>query len=460
MSERALFSSALAAEYAEGELLGDPSGEIFEVSIDSRTCRPGSLFVPLPGEKTDGHLYIEQAFTRGAEAAFVEKGFFGKQAAVIPGKNVILVKDTLRALQKLAEAYLAGRQNIITVGVTGSNGKTTTKELIGSILRTLGPLVVSEGNYNSDIGVALSVFKVTDVHRYAVFEMGMNRAGEMREIAGIVKPRAALITNVGSAHIGILGSIEAIAKEKKEIFSYFSGSETGYVYEEEPFLSFLTADVKGAVVPYGPAHTPGFEGSSDLGLKGSILTFDEGSIKLSLPGQYNVMNALGAIALGRGLGATFDQLKKGIESVVPLSGRGEVIEGSVTVIKDCYNANPESLKQALSFVSSLGWEGEKVAVVGSLKELGEFTMELHLEAASDLLNAHLDLVFLYGNETYDTWREYETTRPGTSFWTRDMEELKNFLRQKIKTGTLVLIKGSRSNVLEQVMDSLVTKEQG
>ena len=466
MSNRELFSFSAAAETVGGELAGAKSGVFHSVSIDSRTCGQGSLFVPLPGERTDGHRYIGGAFNKGAVCSFVEEAFYSRNRnALLPlleagGLALIVVGNTLSSLQKLAQDYLSRRQNVITIGVTGSNGKTTTKEFIGAGLRGKGAVMVSQGNFNSDIGVSLSAFQVTDEHSFAVFEMGMNRPGEMREIAGIVKPFAALVANIGTAHIGILGSKDNIAREKKEIFSFFSGRETAFIYENEPYFSYLSEGVRGKVVPYGPGHTDGFVGIEERGLSGTGLQFENGSITLRLAGEHNALNALGALTLCRSLGAEFEDVKKGFESVQPLSGRGEVIEGPVTVIKDCYNANPESLKRALSLMESLAWYGRKIAVIGAMKELGERSGDLHRLAAGFLLDAHLDSVLLYGTEVRAAWEIMEEERPGLAFWTDDFAALKHRVSIEAKPGSLVLLKGSRATELERLMEVLCEQKQG
>jgi UDP-N-acetylmuramoyl-tripeptide--D-alanyl-D-alanine ligase len=234
------------AKATGGETVRVSSGgdlEVSSVSIDTRSSRPGGLFIPLPGTKTDGHVYISDASEKGAAAALVKRSKWREgpegSGPLRPEMAVILVEDTLVALQTLANRYLSRFPELTRIGITGSNGKTTTKELVGSILSHHAPTMTSAGNYNSEIGVPLSVFEVEPEHRFAVFEMAMNHPGEMDTLADIVRPHAALITNIGTAHIEQMHSKKAIAKEKRKIFKHFSGQQKGFLCESEPFYNFL-----------------------------------------------------------------------------------------------------------------------------------------------------------------------------------------------------------------------------
>jgi UDP-N-acetylmuramoyl-tripeptide--D-alanyl-D-alanine ligase len=224
---------------------------VSSVAIDSRKVEQDALFIPLPGARVDGHDFIGAAAKLGAKLVLVaEQKWPALEAACLAlaaaqGTRFILVANTLTALQDLAYYHINRFPDLVRIGVTGSSGKTTTKEIIGRILSQAGETAVNEGNLNSDIGLPLAIFKVKPVHRYAVFEMGMSYPGEMDGLARLIRPHYALVTNIGQAHLEQLGSQEGIAREKKKIFKYFSGKEKGFIYEDEPFYSLLRAFLMG-----------------------------------------------------------------------------------------------------------------------------------------------------------------------------------------------------------------------
>ena len=252
--------------------------------------------------------------------------------------------------------HLGRLPSVTRVGVTGSNGKTTTKEIIGGILTRHASTAVNEGNLNSEIGLPMACFGVGPRHRYAVLEMGMNRVGEMDILADIVRPDLALITNIGTAHIGLLGSQDAIAAEKKRIFAHFDGRQTGFLPEGERYGAFLAEGVRGKMVVFGPGSTPGFERSESMGLGGTLIHWEGFRIRFPLFGPHNLANALGALSVARELGVPNAEIRDGLEAVAPLFGRSQVINGPVTVIADCYNANPDSMARSLEFLESLALE--------------------------------------------------------------------------------------------------------
>ncbi|MDR3201262.1 MAG: UDP-N-acetylmuramoyl-tripeptide--D-alanyl-D-alanine ligase, partial [Spirochaetales bacterium] len=331
MSEK-LFTLYEAAVMTDGKL--DPGSrgfedeKIFSVVVDSREARPGSLFVPLKGERTDGHLHIADAFERGCRVCLVDKSFFDEHcgefsayADRFPGCAFLLVDSPLAALQTLAARYMEGRK-VVRIGISGSNGKTTTKEITGAILAQEAPFFMNRGNLNSEIGLPLSVFEMKDEADFAVFEMGMNHEGEMDTLVDIVRPQAALITNIGTAHIGMMGSLGNIAAEKKKLFLALSPKQKAYVYEGESFKDFLKDGVAAEVLPFGEKSTTGFDDCEDLGLEGYSFSLGDRIVRFPLPGIYNLRNALGAVSLCRGLGISEKAIQAGLQSVKPLFGRG------------------------------------------------------------------------------------------------------------------------------------------
>jgi len=433
---------------------------IDSVSIDSRTCEKGALFVPLKGENTDGHLYLRDAAEKGARLCFTAEEYWRENQNVLAeitdefGTEFLSVKDPLTALQRTAEYYLDGIKNVRRIGITGSSGKTTTKELIGAVLSEKGHAVVSEGNLNSEIGVCLAAFQVENGKDFAVFELGMNRIGEMDILARIVKPEVAVITNIGSAHIGLLGSRKTIALEKKKIFSLFSDDGVGFIHEDEPFFSLLASEVKGTIYPYGRKTLDGFEYSRNLGLEGMILGWRGLEIPLALPGEIHIDNACAAIAVALHLGIGDQEIAAGLAKVRPLFGRGEIRRGPVDLICDYYNANPESMGEAIGFLHSLETEGRKIVLLGDMKELGDYARQAHLEVGEKLLAQPVDMVFLIGEQMKRVYDQLASTFGDRVFWGDNPEKLAEQLKSILKRGDILLLKGSRAAALEEIEKKL------
>jgi UDP-N-acetylmuramoyl-tripeptide--D-alanyl-D-alanine ligase len=425
------------------------------VTVDSRTAREGSLFVALPGSNCDGHSFVEAAFRNGACAALVEcqklEAFNLSGIAESLGKTLIVVDNSLEGLQKAAGAYLEKFPGLLKIAITGSSGKTTTKEIAAKIIGIEKRVTMNPGNYNSEIGLPLAVFNLRPGDEIGVFEMGMNHEGEIADLARVLNPDIALITNIGSAHIGILGSKEAIAKEKKNIFSKFNGKGVALLPADSPYRDFLAQGVRGRVSFYGESSFAELGGVRDLGLDGSEIIWDGKQARFALPGKYNLANALAAIAIAREIPVSAGAVRQGIESVKPLFGRGEIIRGKATVIQDCYNSNPESLAGALEFCESLDWPGRRVYIIGEMLELGENSEKAHEGMGRLLADSKADMVFLYGKETAAAVKE-----PGTGrfFHTCRIDELSAAVNAYVRDGDLVLLKGSRGCALERVFGGL------
>jgi UDP-N-acetylmuramoyl-tripeptide--D-alanyl-D-alanine ligase len=448
------------SQAVKGKLVSSTEGGGFSsVAIDSRAVEPGGLFIALEGSKRDGHEFVGAAFDAGASAAMVSAGkledaFLGFPALIRRGKGTfIAVENTLAGLQNAAAAYLAKFPGLLRVGLTGSAGKTTTKEIAAAVIGTEKKVVMNSGNLNSETGLPLSVFQVRSHHEVGIFEAGMNRRGEIAELAAVLKPNIALITNIGSAHIGILGSKWAIAKEKKNIFSRFTGNETALIPAGDEFSEYLAEGVNGKTVFYGSgagdAAFPELENIRDLGLEGTEITWAGRACRFGLPGNFNLKNALAALAIAREIPVGAEGVRRGLESVKPLFGRSEILYGTVTVIRDCYNSNPESLEAAVSFCDNLEWPGRRVYVIGSMLELGERSEEAHRRAGRILSASLAEKVFLYGPET-ETTAAVLAYGSFPFFQTDRMEDLEDALEDFVRPGDLVLLKGSRGCALERL----------
>ncbi|MFQ3621324.1 MAG: UDP-N-acetylmuramoyl-tripeptide--D-alanyl-D-alanine ligase [Spirochaetales bacterium] len=465
--DNVLFYYPEVVRLVEGKAYHLPFAEregITKVISDSREATRGCLFVPLKGERTDGHYYIQEVFSKGGRASFVAEEFWSvhdnslKIYATQYRGSYIIVPSPLGALHKLAQQYLS-KQKVHRIGITGSNGKTTTKEIVGAILARYTPTFMNRGNFNSEIGLPLSVFEIPPNVQWAVFEMGMNRVGEIKELANIVNPELGLITNIGTAHIGLLGSQQAIAAEKKELFQKLPRNGVGFVYEGEAFASFLREDVSAQIKTYGETSTPGFEGAENLGLKGWRVHLEGKAIHFPLIGAFNLRNALGAISLCREIGVPMESIQSGLESIHPLFGRGQILEGPITIVLDCYNANPNSMEEALQFFHKIPWQGRKIVILGAMKELGFHSAEAHKQVGQILLNCLVDGVFLVGDEMEiayevirDAWKE--RVKEKVVFYNAHLEALLPLVKRFLQTGDLVLLKGSRSMELERVVKEI------
>jgi UDP-N-acetylmuramoyl-tripeptide--D-alanyl-D-alanine ligase len=439
--------------------LGDQNVRGFSsVSIDSRSVQEGALFTALSGSVHDGHAFVEAAFRKGAAAALVERQkietFNLVRIAQTLGKTLIVVDDTLRALQDAAGIYLKQFPRLLKIAITGSSGKTTAKEITAAIIGAEKNTVMNPGNYNSETGLPLAVFAVRPCHEVGVFEMGMNRVGEIAELARVLNPDIAAVTNIGSAHIGNIGSKEAIALEKKNIFAQFNGNGIALIPADSPFRDFLAEGLKGRVVFYGEKSFADLGGVRSMGLDGTEITWAGQRVRFALPGRHNLANALTAIAIAQEVPVSAQAIRQGLESVKPLFGRGEILHGRVTVIQDCYNSNPESAFGALEFCDSLDWPGRKIYVLGEMRELGDNSRAAHENLGRLLLGSKADKVFLFGDEMSPAAEILKTGASGY-IYTSDMDELSRSLNAYVRDGDLILLKGSRGCALERLSSVLL-----
>jgi len=428
------------------------------VSIDSRTVKKGALFVAIKGTVTDGHRFVDAAFKAGASGAMVafsalkDPGLGLNALASRWNRVLVAVEDTLRALQNAAAVYLKRFSKLVKIGITGSTGKTTTKEIAAAIISQEKSVVMNKGNLNSETGLPLSVFDVRPHHEVGIFEAGMNRPGEIAELAKVLTPDLALITNIGSAHIGILGSRQAIAAEKKKIFAEFTGNNTALIPEGDEFRDFLAKDIHGRTLFYGVSSLSALGRVKDLGLDGAEIVWNGKAVHFGLPGKFNLSNAIAAAALACEIPVSAASIQRGLESVKPVFGRAEILHGRTTVIRDCYNSNPESAAKVLDFCDDIEWSGRKVYVIGPMLELGEISDEAHAALGRRLRSCRADMIFLFGEEIRPA---ADHLKECSFFHTCDKDELSLKLDNYIKSGDLVLLKASRICELETLSEMLL-----
>ncbi len=453
-----IFSSPQELASAVAGTLVFPGDRVCKrVVIDSRLDCRDAVFFALRGENVDGHSFALEAAKKKAAAVVLTRAYLEEHPESVRTISnaacaIVAVDETLAALHRAAVSYRRSR-DATRIGVTGSNGKTTTKELIAAVLGTTGTTYYSRGNLNSETGLPLSVFELKAEHQYAVFEMGISKPGEMDQLVSVLEPDAAVITNIGSAHIEFFGDRDTIAREKKMVFSRFTGAQVAFIPAADRYSAFLAERVDARVVYFGPDVTPDFRGFTSLGLRGSELIWRGRTIRLSIPGDHNVSDALAAIAVGLEFGVPEGEIVAGIESVRPLFGRSEVAHGRVTCIRDYYNANPESLDAVLKLADAAEHAGPRVYVIGAMKELGAESDRAHADAVRRTGASRADRIVFFGDE-FKPHREAIAELGRRARYLGEFDELVETLTAVLTGGELVLLKGSRGVALERLVEQV------
>ncbi len=456
------------ARACNAQLVGKPADrsdrEMTAVVIDSRQITPGALFVALPGERVDGHDFIGQVFRDGAAAVLCERV---PEAVTGP---CLLVSSTRDALRKLA-AYYLDRLQIPVVGITGSVGKTSTKEMIASVLSQRFLVHKTAGNFNNEIGLPLTVFGLRDEHEVAVLEMGISDFGEMSRLAAIARPNVAVITNIGVCHLENLGTRSGILQAKTEVFDYLKKDATIVLNGDDDMLSTIKQVHGTAPVFYG-IEEERYEGASyekkdifaqkiaDRGLRG--IDFDlcmdgaSNRVHIAIPGMHNVYNALAAAAVGRALGLTVEQICAGIEAARTIGGRTNLIEANgYLIIDDCYNANPVSMKAAIDVLTQS--DGRTIAVLGDMGELGTDEEQLHYEVGAYLAEKRIDYLFASGKLCAQLVRgvsEYPGAVTKYEYFGTDTQALLSRVCAFAQAGDTILIKASHFMDYPRIVRSL------
>jgi UDP-N-acetylmuramoyl-tripeptide--D-alanyl-D-alanine ligase len=449
---------ATLAKVTGGELHG--SNVAFgEVSSDTRQLAPGSLFVALRGEYHDAHQFVPEAATRQAAGALVSR-------VVTTRLPQVVVPDVLAALSAYAHAWRRAFTGPV-VGLTGSNGKTTVKEMIGAILGSIGPCLVTRGNLNNHIGVPLTLCRLDPAQRFAVIEMGANHQREIAALTAIAAPDVGLVTNAGPAHLEGFGGLDGVAKGKGELFEALGSGQTAVINADDAFADYWRglAGRAGRVLTFGLQAAADFRGSgvgsrvTDAGFE-TTFTLDSPlgrrEIRIHLAGSHNVINALGASAAAYAAGADLAAIENGLGSMRPVAGRLELkaaVHGA-RLIDDSYNANPGSLRAGIVALASI--PGEHWLVLGEMAELGPGTSALHREIGAFARSSGVQRLLAVGAEARHA---VESFGPGAS-WFANVDELIATARDELYPGVTVLIKGSRVNRLERVATALCSGHDG
>ena len=436
-------------------LLGDPNMIVKSVSIDSRTVKKGQFYFALVGKNYDGHDFIKDTIEREAGGIIYSKNNIDLAKPFPHFPSIIKVDDTLLALGSLAQAYRKRCEKTKVIGITGSNGKTTTKEILSSILDKKAKTVWNKGNFNNRIGLPLSVLNLQLDTEYAVFEMGTSLHGEIKALSEIIMPDVGVITNIGKSHLETFGSTAGVFKEKRTLLENVSSDGFIVLNSDDEILRGISSKTYSKVITFA------LYGGADVYARNIILWAEKPKFELhingsftevSMPvgGKFNIMNALAAAATASGLGFTLEEIKEGIESFTPPSMRMETlkIHSGAILINDAYNANPSSVKESIQGVLESYPDRDVVLVLGDMLELGEKEADYHSELGKYINEQQLKTVYFFGELSKNTIRNVDK-KP--AYHCKDRKELLERLKKAdITAKTVFLFKGSRGMKLEEV----------
>lgn len=429
------------------------------VVLDSRALEQDFCFIAVKGERVDGHSFIQGVIEKGALCIVCEYIPEGAEG------NFIVVKDSLQALQAIA-AYYRSTLTIPIIGITGSVGKTSTKEFIAAVLMQKYRVLKTEGNFNNEIGVPLTLLKIREEHEIAVLEMGINHFGEMRRLSKMVKPDTCVMTNIGECHLEFLESREGVLRAKSEIFEYLKDEGRVYVNGDDDMLQAVERVKNRKPVTFGMGKRNDYHAElvTNQGLFGceAVIHTENGSFlaSIQLPGEHMIRNALAATAIGQQYGLTNEEIAAGIASVQPVGGRSNIIKcRELTLIDDCYNANPMSMRAALDLLSLA--EGKKLAILGDMGELGEKQESFHAEIGTYAIEKKLTGLICVGRLARAMYqgacraKEKQLSNTFVHYY-ESVEEVMTALTEKemLTRQLTVLVKASHSMGFSRIVDGL------
>ncbi len=437
-----------------GRYIGDEANKDFTitmVTIDSRQIEDGGLFIAVKGERVDGHNYIEDVFSKGAACVISEK-------ELDISKPYILVESSLVALKEIAKFY---RENlsVTLVGISGSVGKTSTKEMIASVLSQEYKVLKTEGNFNNEIGLPLTILKIRDEHQVAVIEMGISDFGEMQRLSAIAKPDVAVLTNIGTCHLENLKDRDGVLKAKTEMFEYLC--ENGYVVlNGDDDKLFTVKDVNGIRPAFVGLNSKNDIYASDIvsdGLSGVEFVINDNGKKLcakvNIPGEHMVYNALTGYAIGKIMNISDEKILAGMEKLKPVSGRNNIIKTDyITIIDDCYNANPVSMKASIDVISKV--KTRTVCVLGDMFELGENEKQLHCEVGEHFKDKDVDVLITAGNLAANIAKAAGCNENIKIYHFETRDDMLKELKTLITKSDTVLVKASHGMAFDKVVEEL------
>jgi UDP-N-acetylmuramoyl-tripeptide--D-alanyl-D-alanine ligase len=435
-------------------LLRDISG----FSIDSRAIQPDEVFIAIKGEKFDGHQFIPDVTAKGVQVCIVSKSWHNSQLKEKLSGNYFLVEDTLVALQEISR-YHRLKFDIPVLALTGSNGKTTTKEMIAAVLSEKYQVLKNIGNLNNHVGVPISLLDITNGHDIAIIEMGTNHRGEIARLAEIAHPTCGLITNIGPAHLEFFGSLKGVYQAKSELWQFLEKKgRIAFVNVDDKLLSKNLPSVT-KVVTYGFENKAQVQGKF-LGLDAegrSSFSVNQIGINLGMVGMHNIYNALAAVTVGLEFDLNLNQIKVALEKFLPTSKRMEVIrKNDLVIINDCYNSNPESARKALLTLSQMETRGERIAVLADMLELGDWSESEHQGIGEYVVSlGNIDHVLTFGPFSNLTTQQAEKLGLKTAIHFDDKKKMIKYLKRIADEGDLILIKGSRGMAMEEVTMGLI-----
>ncbi len=454
------------AKIVSGVLIsGDQKELLTSVSIDSRSINKGDVFIPIVGDKFDGHDYIDDAMSNGAAGFFTEiwDEKIKRIAANYDGPVAIKIDDSIKALQYLASNNISKLSSKV-VGITGSTGKTSTKNMISSILGRSRKIVSTPMNFNNEIGLPLSILGCDSETELFVLEMGMRGSGQIEELVNIAGPDIGLITNIGDSHVGVLGSQEDIAKAKSELIKALPIEGFAVLNADDPWTPVLIDGTEAKVITFGRVPAADYCATNihlDNEARPNFLVHTpvgKISIQLSVPGQHAVQNALAAIAVAGCFGIETEEIEKGLREMPIDLMRMNIAAKSngVIVINDTYNANPTSMEAALKTAAAFNSKGKRIAVLGDMAELGEGSGEAHYEVGRKAATLGIDILVTVGDAARNMKRgaiDGGLSKKDIHYYL-DKEEAIKFLRENLEADDLVLVKASRCMEFEQIVKNI------
>lgn len=447
-------------ESTNGKLVSGSNDLTFSsVSTDSRRIRKDQLFVAIKGPNHDGHEYVKDALERGAGGAVVERIPHG--IGLPEDTPIIEVESTIRALGKLANAWRKKFRKLKMVCITGSNGKTTTKEMTQAILSIKYTVLKNSGNFNNNIGLPLTLLKLEKKHDICVAELGMNDFGEIRELVRIAEPDIGAITNIGRAHLEKLGDLKGVARAKGELVEEFDGNNVFVVNRDDPYIREIAETVKCRKIYYGIESKDVDISATNIKTEGTqSISFDlvikdsSSNIRLRGMGRHNVLNALCASSVSHSLGLTPEEIQAGLERYTPAHMRLEIIESpqGYTIINDSYNANPDSVIKALEELSMLKNNNRTFAVLGDMLELGSNSAREHRQIGELINDLNIDYTICVGK--FAKCIKEGIRDKDHSYYVQDHQQATELIKSIAESGDILLIKGSRGMSMENIIQNL------